>query len=93
MTAAAIAGAWSSAKGRRRDLCSLSPPPGAISGASTRDDLAEEVINDTIAECGAKAADFKGVSLSTWIMGIAYRRALKRLQPLSSRHITRELSG
>ena len=50
-----------------------------------RDDLAEEVINDTIAEVWCKAADFKGTSsLSTWIMGIAYRRALKRLQPLSS---------
>jgi RNA polymerase sigma-70 factor, ECF subfamily len=44
-------------------------------------DLAEEVINDTFWVVWQKAAAFRGASqVSTWIMGIAYRRALKTLR-------------
>jgi len=46
-----------------------------------RYDIAEEVINDTMWVVWSKACDFRGASrVSTWIMGIAYRRALKTLQ-------------
>jgi RNA polymerase sigma-70 factor (ECF subfamily) len=44
-------------------------------------DLVEEVINDTLYVVWCKASEFRGDSrLSTWIMGIAYRRALKTLR-------------
>jgi RNA polymerase sigma-70 factor (ECF subfamily) len=47
--------------------------------------LAEEVINDTFWIVWRKAAAFRGQSsVSTWIMGIAYRRALKALRRLRS---------
>jgi RNA polymerase sigma-70 factor (ECF subfamily) len=46
-----------------------------------RQDLVEEVINDTLYVVWRKAGEFRGDSrLSTWIMGIAYRRALKTLR-------------
>jgi RNA polymerase sigma-70 factor (ECF subfamily) len=46
-----------------------------------RYELAEEIINDTLWVVWRKAADFRGDSrVSTWIMGIAYRRALKTLR-------------
>lgn len=46
-----------------------------------RYELAEEVINDTLWVVWNKASEFRGESrVSTWIMGIAYRRALKSLQ-------------
>ena len=42
---------------------------------------AEEVINDTLWIVWQRAADFRGASrVSTWIMGIAYRRALKLIR-------------
>lgn len=45
-----------------------------------RDDLIDEVVNDTFWIVWQKAAEFRGDSLiSTWIMGIAYRCALKAL--------------
>jgi RNA polymerase sigma-70 factor, ECF subfamily len=45
-----------------------------------RYELAEEVINDTMWVVWRKAGEFRGDSrVSTWIMGIAYRRALKTL--------------
>ena len=48
-----------------------------------RYEIAEEVINDTFWIVWQKAADFRGGSqVSTWIMGIAYRRALKALRAL-----------
>jgi RNA polymerase sigma-70 factor, ECF subfamily len=48
-----------------------------------RYDIAEEVINDTFWIVWQKASDFRGGSqVSTWIMGIAYRRALKALRTL-----------
>jgi RNA polymerase sigma-70 factor, ECF subfamily len=46
-----------------------------------RRDLVEEVINDTLYVVWCKAGEFRGDSrLSTWIMGIAYRCALKALR-------------
>ncbi len=46
-----------------------------------RYDVVEEVINDTLWVVWRKAGEFRGESrISTWIMGIAYRRALKTLQ-------------
>jgi RNA polymerase sigma-70 factor (ECF subfamily) len=54
-----------------------------------RHDVIEEVINDTLLTVWRKAADFRGESqASTWIVGIAYRRALKALRVT---HITRAL--
>jgi RNA polymerase sigma-70 factor (ECF subfamily) len=46
-----------------------------------RHDLIEEVINDTLWVVWRKASEFRGDSqLSTWIMGIAYRCALRTLR-------------
>jgi RNA polymerase sigma-70 factor (ECF subfamily) len=43
--------------------------------------IAEEVINDTMLVVWQHARDFRGASrVSTWILGIAYRRALKTLE-------------
>lgn len=48
---------------------------------TTRYDLAEEIINDTFWVIWQHAADFRGASrVSTWVFGIAYRRALKTLK-------------
>src|ERR1700730_15853101 len=46
-----------------------------------RFDLAEEVINDTFMVVWRKARDFRGDSQpSTWILGIAYRKARNALR-------------
>lgn len=46
-----------------------------------RYEVAEEVINDTMWVVWQRAGDFRGSSqVSTWVMGIAYRRALKTLR-------------
>ena len=46
-----------------------------------RYDFAEEIINDTFWVVWRKAGEFRGASrVSTWIMGIAYRRALRALR-------------
>jgi RNA polymerase sigma-70 factor (ECF subfamily) len=46
-----------------------------------RFDFAEEIINDTFWVVWCKAGEFRGASrVSTWIMGIAYRRALRALR-------------
>jgi RNA polymerase sigma-70 factor (ECF subfamily) len=46
-----------------------------------REDLVEEVINDSLYVVWCKAGEFRGESrLSTWIMGIAYRHALQTLR-------------
>lgn len=60
-----------------------------------RQDLIEEIINDTLWVVWKKAADFRGQSLvSTWIMGIAYRCALKALRgPNGSRPQETPLDG
>ena len=48
-----------------------------------RDDLVEEVLNDTLLVVWQRADSFDGRSrLSTWIFGIAYRKALKALSRL-----------
>ena len=50
---------------------------------TTRYDVAEEIINDTFWVIWQRAGDFRGASqVSTWIMGIAYRRGLKTLRGL-----------
>lgn len=44
-------------------------------------DVIEEIINDTLWTVWQKAGEFRGASrVSTWIVGIAYRRALKTLR-------------
>lgn len=46
-----------------------------------RDDVIEEVINDTFMIVWCKATEFRGQSrVSTWLMGIAYRVTLKALR-------------
>ena len=53
-------------------------------------DFAEEIINDTFWVVWTKAAEFRGASrVSTWIMGIAYRRALRALR--TARHQAAQL--
>jgi RNA polymerase sigma-70 factor (ECF subfamily) len=48
---------------------------------TSRQDLIEEIINDTMWTVWLKSAEFRGESLvSTWIVGITYRRALKALR-------------
>jgi RNA polymerase sigma-70 factor (ECF subfamily) len=48
---------------------------------TSRHDVADEIINDTLWVVWRSAGDFRGQStVSTWIMGIAYRRALKTLR-------------
>ena len=48
---------------------------------TTRYDLAEEIINDTFWVVWQHAGDFRRASrVSTWILGIAYRRGLKTLR-------------
>ena len=47
-------------------------------------DLAEEIINDTMWIVWQHAGEFRGASrVSTWVMGIAYRRALKAFRRAS----------
>jgi RNA polymerase sigma-70 factor (ECF subfamily) len=49
-------------------------------------ELIEEIINDTLWTVWQKAGDFRGASrVSTWIVGIAYRRALKALRQSGQR--------
>lgn len=48
-------------------------------------ELIEEVINDTLYTVWCKAGEFRGDSqVSTWIFGIAYRKALKALRSQAS---------
>jgi RNA polymerase sigma-70 factor, ECF subfamily len=55
-----------------------------------REDI-EEVINDTFWVVWTKAAEFRGASqLSTWIIGIAYRRALNALRRAKLRPVSDE---
>ncbi len=57
------------------------PLAGFLLRFTRRWDLVEEVINDTLYVVWCKASEFRGDSrLSTWIMGIAYRCALKALR-------------
>lgn len=55
-----------------------------------REDI-EEVVNDTFWVVWTKASDFRGASqLSTWIIGIAYRRALNVLRRAKLRPVSNE---
>jgi RNA polymerase sigma-70 factor (ECF subfamily) len=55
-----------------------------LTRVTSRYDLAEEIINDTFWVVWQRAGDFRGASnVSTWIMGIAYRRGLKSLKRAS----------
>ncbi len=46
-----------------------------------RHDLVDEIVNDTLVVVWQKAGDFRGDSrVSTWTMGIAYRRGLSLLR-------------
>lgn len=52
-----------------------------ISRVSRREDLTEEVLNDTFFTVWNKAGSFGGhSSVSTWIFGIAYNKCLKALE-------------
>jgi RNA polymerase sigma-70 factor (ECF subfamily) len=51
-----------------------------------RYELAEEIINDTLWIVWQRAGEFRGASrVSTWIVGIAYRRALATMRHASVR--------
>ncbi|MGF1476105.1 MAG: RNA polymerase sigma factor [Geminicoccaceae bacterium] len=51
---------------------------GFVLRMTSRMELAEEVVDDTMLTVWRRAADFRGASRpSTWIFGIAYRKALK----------------
>jgi RNA polymerase sigma-70 factor (ECF subfamily) len=52
-----------------------------LTRVTPRYESAEEIINDTFMVVWQRAADFRGASrVSTWIIGIAYRIALKSLR-------------
>lgn len=52
-----------------------------LSRTVRRPDLVEEIVNDTMFTVWRSAGDFRGDSrVSTWVMGIAYRHALKRMR-------------
>ncbi len=51
-----------------------------------QDDQVEELINDVMLTVWQKASDFHGRSrTATWILGIAYKKALKRLRSNTAR--------
>ena len=55
---------------------------------TSQHDLIEEVINDTLWTVWLKASEVRGASrVSTWIVGIAYRRALKSLRQARARSV------
>jgi RNA polymerase sigma-70 factor (ECF subfamily) len=52
-----------------------------LTRVTQRQDLAEEIINDTLLAVWNSAQRFRGESrVSTWMVGIAYRRALKSVR-------------
>lgn len=59
---------------------------GYLFKVTRRPELVEEVLNDVMLIVWQKAGRFDGRSkVSTWILGIAYRRALKALSKLPTR--------
>jgi len=59
---------------------------------TSRYEIAEEVINDTFWTVWEKARDFRGASLvSTWIMGIAYKHALRTLRKNGRTYVGTEM--
>src|ERR1700722_19640173 len=60
-----------------------------LTRVTSRYDLAEEIINYTFWVVWQRAGDFRGASnVSTWIMGIAYRRRRKSLRRSTVIHAT-----
>jgi RNA polymerase sigma-70 factor (ECF subfamily) len=65
-----------------------------ISRLTTRRDLADEIINDTLWTVWRKAGDFRGASqVSTWILGIGYRQALTSLRRAGAHTTLDEAAG
>lgn len=66
-----------------------------VSRLTQRTDLVEEVVNDTMVVVWRQADRFRGESRPTsWVLGIAYRTALKRLRKVARRseeELTEEL--
>ena len=63
-----------------------------VSRLTWRTDLVEEVVNDTLVVVWQKADRFRGDSRpSSWVLGIAYRTALKRLRKVG-RMVEEELT-
>lgn len=57
-----------------------------LTRVTSRYELAEEIINDTLWIVWQSAAEFRAASqVSTWIVGIAYRRALATMRHVSVR--------
>ena len=55
---------------------------------TSRHELIEEIINDTLWTVWQKAGEFRAASrVSTWIVGIAYRRALKSLRKAATQRV------
>jgi RNA polymerase sigma-70 factor (ECF subfamily) len=56
-------------------------------------DVVQEIVNDTLFIVWQQADRFRGSSrVSTWIMGIAYRRALRALRHAASRPVVHEIA-
>ena len=56
-------------------------------------DVVQEIVNDTLFIVWQQADRFRGSSrVSTWIMGIAYRRALRALRQAASRPVVQEIA-
>ena len=56
-------------------------------------DVVQEIVNDTLFIVWQQADKFRGSSrVSTWIMGIAYRRALRALRQAASRPAVQEIA-
>lgn len=65
-----------------------------ISRLTSRHELAEEIINDTMWTVWKKAAGFRAASqVSTWILGIAYRQALMTFRRASAHPVAEEPVG
>ncbi len=57
-----------------------------VSRLTWRTDVVEETVNDTMVAVWQGAGSFRGRSrVSTWVMGIAYRTALKRVKQVTRR--------
>ena len=65
-----------------------------ISRLTSRHELAEEIINDTMWTVWKKAAGFRAASrVSTWILGIAYRQSLMTFRRANSHPLGDEPVG
>lgn len=65
-----------------------------ISRLTSRHELAEEIINDTMWTVWKKAAGFRAASqVSTWILGIAYRQALMTFRRANAHPVADEPIG